>query len=87
MTNAQRVLNRMRTARRPTLYWSRKGEIACLTHAPWIGSDTWVDEDWERMQNDEQLAHEMETGAPPECEGCRARRERGIAREVVSCPA
>ncbi len=31
------------------LYWSRRGEIACVLHAPADGSDRWIAEQWQRL--------------------------------------
>ena len=31
------------------LYWSRKGEIACETHAPGVNDPRWDGEEWEAI--------------------------------------
>jgi CheY-like chemotaxis protein len=33
----------------PTLYWNRKGEIACADHVPEAGSPRWTEESWSAM--------------------------------------
>jgi len=34
------------TAAAAKLYWSERGEISCLEHAPFRGTDTWVWHRW-----------------------------------------
>jgi CheY-like chemotaxis protein len=37
------------TTDHPTLYWNRKGEIACTDHVPEPGSERWARERWSAM--------------------------------------
>jgi hypothetical protein len=52
------------------LYWNRQGRVNCAAHAPFKGSDTWVNEGWQKIAPD-VLAN---TYWPPvlTCETCRA---------------
>ena len=56
----------------PTLYWSERGCVACATHTPFRGTDTWVWERWKRITPAEAEAFRREVGRAPECETCRA---------------
>jgi len=58
----------------PALYMSERGEIACLPHAPYRGSDSWNVERWERITREEADEFEREVGHAPSCETCNAER-------------
>lgn len=54
------------------LYWSESGEVACLRHAPYVGSDTWVWGRW-RLVDLDLVRSTMSDGQIPAwlaCEGC-----------------
>lgn len=33
------------------LYWNRQGQVGCPKHIPGMGSDTWINDGWEKVPN------------------------------------
>jgi hypothetical protein len=66
------------TEKKPGLYWSERGEIACHRHGPAIGTDTWIWDRWSFMDDDTRILYAAEIGCcaleheqcPPRCETC-----------------
>lgn len=52
------------------LLWSRRGEVACIKHAPTIGSDAWIDGGWRAISALEAAHVERTVGHTPECARC-----------------
>jgi hypothetical protein len=64
------------------ILWSENGELACEAHAPYRGSDSWVQGRWRPVRKDEVDEFTREVGRAPACETCRAierNREGGAA--------
>ena len=54
--NAARERTTMKTTAQPAaLFWSATGEVACATHAPYRGSDTWRTERWTAMTERDEI--------------------------------
>ena len=71
MEQAERTaLTARQTGDRATLFWSERGEVACATHAPYPGSDTWNWERWSPMTEEERREWARLLGHPPQCEVC-----------------
>jgi hypothetical protein len=68
------ALETRRTGDRAALCWSERGEIACATHAPFPGSDTWIWERWSPMTEAERREWARLLGHPPQCEVCPEER-------------
>lgn len=54
------------------LLWSERGEISCLEHAPFRGTDTWVWDRWKPIKPHEAVEFERDNGRAPTCETCAA---------------
>lgn len=63
-TELVEVVDRICTAPLPSLMWSRRGEIACSTHAPVHGSIRWTEEAWA------QIPPNLPTRTPYQCQHC-----------------
>ena len=61
------------------LYWSRRGEVACLMHAPERDSQRWPQEQWAPMPTHAMRRHGIEY----QCQHCSA-SGRPIARHRLS---
>lgn len=71
----------MDTKNAPPLYTSDLGQISCLPHAPFPGSDTWHNDRWRLMTRRDAQEFEREIGRAARCETCRAeRRKNGATR-------
>ena len=53
------------------LFWSERGEICCVIHAPYPGSDTWRWERWRPMMEEETREWTRQLGNAPKCEVCQ----------------
>src|SRR5689334_2404615 len=65
---------------RPALYISDGGEISCLAHAPYQGSDSWHFERWHTLTAAEARDFERGVRRAPACETCLAIARRGGPR-------
>jgi hypothetical protein len=54
------------------LWWDQRGQIGCESHMPYVGSDTFVWDDWRPITAEEAAAFEADVGRLPECETCAA---------------
>ena len=64
------------TSGQEPLYWATDGSIACLSHAPFRGSDTWVTYRWHEMS-----ARDRSRSPWLRCETCAyiAKRKRAAS--------
>lgn len=62
------------------LLWSETGEIACEEHAPFRGSDSWVNGRWRPIRLNERIDFEAEIGRPPACETCMTIQRRAAEK-------
>lgn len=68
------------TAIDKTMWWSEQGQISCLEHASYRGSDTWMWGRWQPITAVEAREFERDVGRAPACEECAAMKrnaERG----------
>lgn len=65
---------------RSALYQSERGEIACLAHEPFTGSDSWNHDRWAPITQREAADFEREIGRAPSCETCAAMARNGARR-------
>jgi len=52
----------------PALFWSKKGMVACATHAPAAGSPAWIAQGWQRVPPSQRAV-----GAAMQCQFCHGR--------------
>ncbi|MDP1859235.1 MAG: hypothetical protein Q8K82_11210 [Gemmatimonadaceae bacterium] len=73
------MLTTTQTTSPAPLYMSEAGQIECLEHAPFPGTDTWRWDAWRAITPVEARRFEREVGRPPACEACAAiARRRGL---------
>jgi len=70
----------METRTTTALFQSERGEISCLPHAPFPGTDSWHHERWAPITKREAQAFEREVGRAPTCETCAAMARNGATR-------
>jgi hypothetical protein len=70
----------METRTTNALYMSEGGQIACLPHAPFPGTDTWHNDGWKPITRREAQAFQRDIGRAPACETCMAIARNGEAR-------
>jgi hypothetical protein len=54
------------------LYWNDRGAIACEQHAPFKGSDTWLNERWRTMHKAARDGLRTALGHEAGCETCES---------------
>jgi hypothetical protein len=63
------------------LYMDQGGRIECLEHAPYVGSDTWIWNDWRPITRREAQAFERDVGRAPTCDTCAAIARRAAEQQ------
>lgn len=59
-----------------TLYWNNQGAVNCPTHAPYRGSDTWCNEQWQAVPP--ELLNQVR------CEICVRREQAKTRTEIIA---
>ena len=70
----------METQTTNALFMSERGEISCLPHAPFPGTDSWDYDRWAPITKREAQAFERDIGRAPACETCAAMARNGPTR-------
>lgn len=69
------------------LFWSNEGTIACREHAPFPGSDTWVNCEWQEITIQDRAEWARLEGKEMVCETCAIKAFKSVgdqpAREKV----